>query len=125
LEPIFCILLEDVCEVKDGVFNNIPEFIRSVPVSERDKLALKLSNQILAKENQWRKRVERCDLLEKIASVISSELFCQSFIGYLMELCMDEAASVRTAASTTIGNVLVILKDKKEFSSTLEFVIDM
>jgi hypothetical protein len=47
-------------------------------------------------------------MLEKLASSISSEVFYQSFIGLLMELCMDEASTVRIAASTTMGHILVI-----------------
>jgi len=38
---------------------------------------------------------------------------------------MDEAATVRTVASTTMGHVLVMLKNSEEFSNILEFVIDM
>lgn len=42
-----------------------------------------------------------------------------------MELCMDEVCEVRIAAGKTMGHILVIYKNQKEFSTVLEFVIDM
>ena len=42
-----------------------------------------------------------------------------------MELCMDEVCQVRIAAGKTIGHILVIFKNEKEFSTVLEFVTDM
>ena len=64
-------------------------------------------------------------MLEKLASSISSEVYSRSFIGLSMELCMDEVCQVRIAAGKTIGHILVIFKNQKEFSTVLEFVTDM
>ena len=36
LEPIFSIFLKDIPEVREGVLETIPEFIRCIPESIRD-----------------------------------------------------------------------------------------
>ena len=36
LEPIFSIFLKDIPEVREGVLETIPEFIRCIPESSRD-----------------------------------------------------------------------------------------
>lgn len=36
LEPIFSIFLKDITEVREGVLETIPEFIRCIPESIRD-----------------------------------------------------------------------------------------
>jgi hypothetical protein len=52
-----------------------------------------------------------CITLEKLAPLISSKIFFETFVMMLLELTVDEVCEVRIRACEAVGNILVTYKN--------------
>jgi hypothetical protein len=103
LLPVLFHFLQDITEVAEGALENLPLILKVLRADQRDQyvdLFIEAQNKVeKANIANWRQRQQMAGQIKEFAALISPEKLDQFYAPKFFELCLDEVAQVREAAS--------------------------